>query len=96
MPGWQRFSHSFDSNDAGEYTLVLKIVNGVDHALPSFLLVDAIEIVPTPPPPPCTYILTGDINRDCKVDFLDFAELAENWLKDCNIEPVDMSVCIPI
>lgn len=32
-------------------------------------------------------ILEGDINKDCKVDFIDFAEFAGNWLR-CN-DPLD-------
>lgn len=33
-------------------------------------------------------ILQGDINKDCKVDFIDFAKFAGNWLR-CNdpLEP---------
>lgn len=32
----------------------------------------------------CPKSPVGDINGDCQVDFLDFAELAYNWLLDCN------------
>jgi lysophospholipase L1-like esterase len=35
----------------------------------------------------CQYALYGDINGDCRVDFYDFAELASNWLIDCNTDP---------
>ncbi len=31
----------------------------------------------------CPYVLLGDLNRDCTVDFLDFALMAQNWLVDC-------------
>jgi hypothetical protein len=87
MLGWETFSHTFDSNDAGIYMLILEIVNGGDRALPSYLLVDALEIVPAPSLPACNYILTGDMNDDCKVDFADFAMMAANWLVDCDLTP---------
>jgi hypothetical protein len=35
----------------------------------------------------CPTPLVGDLNKDCYVDFLDFAILAENWLKYAN--PLD-------
>jgi len=34
--------------------------------------------------PTCETIVAGDINGDCKVDFLDFAILAYHWLEDNN------------
>ncbi len=36
----------------------------------------------------CRDILHGDVNRDCKVDLADLAEIASNWLH-CNREPQD-------
>jgi predicted RNase H-related nuclease YkuK (DUF458 family) len=42
----------------------------------------------------CQYVLLGDVNSDCKVDFYDFALMAANWLIDCNINPSDPA-CIP-
>lgn len=36
--------------------------------------------------PVCTKYPTMDFNRDCKVDFKDFAPMAENWL-ECNLDP---------
>jgi len=32
----------------------------------------------------CQKTLIGDLNDDCRVDLLDFAIMAENWLNDCN------------
>jgi hypothetical protein len=32
--------------------------------------------------PLCETIVAGDINGDCRVDFADFAILAEHWLED--------------
>ena len=42
----------------------------------------------------CQYKLIGDINNDCKVDLLDFAVMANNWLIDCNVNPGDPA-CVP-
>ncbi|MCK4827061.1 hypothetical protein KA005_65610 [bacterium] len=42
----------------------------------------------------CQYALAGDLNDDCKVDFLDFALMAMNWLIDCNQTPEDPA-CVP-
>jgi len=36
----------------------------------------------------CRYVVAGDLNDDCEVDFDDFALMAANWLIDCYIEPV--------
>jgi len=36
--------------------------------------------------PVCSEKLVGDINGDCKIDFVDFALMANNWL-DCNLDP---------
>ena len=44
--------------------------------------------------PPCTYILEGDLNHDCIVDFVDFARVADNWLIDCIADPCNPS-CVP-
>jgi len=42
----------------------------------------------------CLYDLEGDMNNDCKVDFLDFSMIASNWLIDCDLTPDDPA-CIP-
>jgi hypothetical protein len=94
MDGWERFSHTFNSSEAGTYKLVLRVKDAIDHALSSYLAVDALRIVTVPPPLPCGYKLVGDLNRDCKVDFLDFAMLVENWMVDCNAQPNDIA-CLP-
>ena len=43
---------------------------------------------------PCPYYLTGDLNDDCRVDLMDVATLAANWLIDCNTTPED-AACTP-
>lgn len=43
---------------------------------------------------PCPFNLTGDLNSDCTVNFLDFAAMALNWLIDCNNLPLDPA-CVP-
>jgi N-acetylneuraminic acid mutarotase len=39
----------------------------------------------------CKYLLDGDLNRDCQVDFYDFSIFAQNWLIDCEAFPLDPS-----
>ena len=40
-------------------------------------------------PADCRYVLDGDLNKDCRVDFYDFSILAQNWLVDCDESPLD-------
>lgn len=42
----------------------------------------------------CQYVLAGDLNDDCRVDFFDFAAMAANWLVDCDVTPGDPA-CVP-
>ena len=42
----------------------------------------------------CDFVLAGDTNDDCKVDFRDFAVMAMNWLIDCDQTPGDPA-CVP-
>ncbi len=42
----------------------------------------------------CGYVIDGDNNDDCKVDFRDFALMATNWLIDCDRSPLDPA-CVP-
>jgi beta propeller repeat protein len=39
--------------------------------------------------PKCLSPLQGDLNKDCKVDFTDFALLAANWLQ-CELDPPEV------
>ena len=94
MKDWGRFSYTFGVS--GTYTLVLSVKDAIDYSYASYLAVDALRITAGPPPPLCAYKLTGDLNRDCKVDFIDFAKMAEHWRIDCNTEPVDTAACTPI
>ena len=43
----------------------------------------------------CGYKLYGDVNGDCRYDFVDFAMSASNWLTDCFLEPLNPG-CIAI
>ncbi len=61
-------------------------------------------------PHPCYYVVAGDLNDDCRVELIDFAQLASNWqisydindlaemaanwLINCNVNPGDPS-CVP-
>lgn len=42
----------------------------------------------------CPYDLLGDFNHDCRVDLLDIALFAQNWLVDCRKMPLHKA-CIP-
>jgi hypothetical protein len=42
----------------------------------------------------CQYVLAGDLNDDCKVDFSDLALIAAHWLIDCNRDPKNPA-CAP-
>ncbi|MHC4743165.1 MAG: hypothetical protein ACYS8Z_14720 [Planctomycetota bacterium] len=42
----------------------------------------------------CPFILEGDLNSDCEVDFRDFARMAQSWLKNCKAAPDDPA-CVP-
>jgi len=60
---------------------------------------DAVEVLPTSRIEidylaPCNYILVGDLDNNCRVDFVDFAMMAANWLNDCITTPGDPA-CIP-
>ncbi|MDD5326355.1 MAG: hypothetical protein PHY02_00905 [Phycisphaerae bacterium] len=57
-------------------------------------LSDAGEVIGPVPQPSCTFVLAGDMDDDCKVDFYDFAIMAENWLIDCQANPSDPA-CVP-
>lgn len=43
----------------------------------------------------CHYAIAGDLNNDCKVDFLDVAIMALSWLIECDVTPGDPA-CIPL
>jgi PKD repeat protein len=43
----------------------------------------------------CRFELAGDIDRNCKVDLVDFALMADSWLINCNNTPDD-PLCIPL
>ena len=94
MRDWERFSYTFDSNEAGSYMLVLRVEDAVDAAYTSYLAIDALKIFDLPPVPFCVYNPIGDLNHDCKVDFIDFAMMAENWLVDCSVTTGEPA-CLP-
>jgi len=94
MNGWARFVRTIDTNEAGSYILELLVQDTEDDDVPSFLAVDNLTITEGPVEPWCNYILAGDINNDCKVDFFDYAIMLENWLIDCSITP-ENPACVP-
>ena len=44
---------------------------------------------------PCTYLLEGDIDNDCRVNLIDVSLLAANWLLDCIDDPGDPACITP-
>ncbi len=44
--------------------------------------------------PPCNYTIAGDANKDCVVNLVDLAAMAENWLLNCYLTPGDPG-CVP-
>ena len=42
----------------------------------------------------CAYDLFGDLNKDCRVDWLDIALIAQSWLVDCSETPQNPA-CVP-
>jgi choice-of-anchor C domain-containing protein len=55
-------------------------------------VIDGVSVVMTAFP--CEYVLAGDLNDDCKVDFQDLAVMVANWQVDCLLDPTDPA-CIP-
>jgi hypothetical protein len=76
MAGWASFQYVFQPQDACIYNLVLDITDILDNILKSYLAVDALTLCPAPQ--------FGDLNNDCRIDTLDFAGLANDWLHQCH------------
>lgn len=43
----------------------------------------------------CTYSLAWDVNKDCRVDLIDLALVADNWLVNCYTDP-DNPACVAV
>ncbi len=71
-------SANADTNPADPITLIGGFPFTGDPPLGTFTFK---LVCPNPPP--------GDINGDCRVDLVDFATLAGNWLLDCTLTPAD-------
>jgi hypothetical protein len=95
MADWKRFFYTFQPGEEGTYRLVLRVADAIDEGYQSTLAVDALSITAGPPGPWCDFKPVGDINRDCKVDIVDFAMMAENWLINCNITPENQACISP-
>jgi len=55
---------------------------GDTTAVPAEPEIQALNLV-------CPYRLLGDTNHDCRINFLDIAIVAMNWLIDCTMDPSD-------
>ena len=70
-----------------DYRILIDDGIATGQSLADFSIIESTDI-------DCHYILAGDMNRDCKVDFADFANFASNWLIDCNLDPQNPA-CLP-
>jgi|GEM_PF-6531374 len=77
MHGWKWFSHIFEEEQAGKYELQFQVKDLYDSLFGSILAIDNLRYCKDAP-------AYGDINYDCRVDFLDLAELAQWWLQECD------------
>ena len=59
--------------------------DGVDIILPSEAMSGASIMVTT-----CLFVLAGDLNDDCKVDFMDLKVLPEQWLQPPGLPSADI------
>ena len=85
MLDWEIFIHDFNDVEAGTYILTLRVEDAIDNIYTSRFAVDDLKIISAPEPndPNCHDTLIGDINGDCRVDFFDFALLANEWFNIC-------------
>jgi len=103
---WVPFSHVITANEAGTYTLQIKVADCWDCDFPSYFLVDALAVLSDAN---CNFMLDGDVDGDCKVNLIDLAvsqnlpdggqikyidALARNWLIDCSYDP-NQAPCVP-
>ena len=77
MHGWKWFSHIFEEEQAGKYELQFQVKDLYDSLFGSILAIDNLRYCKNAP-------AYGDINYDCRVDFLDLAKLAKWWLQECD------------
>ena len=57
-------------------------------------IVTSLELIGTSYAATCLFVIAGDLNNDCKINFQDFAIMAANWLIDCDTNPSDPA-CVP-
>lgn len=74
--GWVPFAFTFNTKTAGEYVLTCEVTDISDRKYKSYFAIDNLRVCYGSP-------LYGDINQDCGVDLLDFAEFSNVWLSDC-------------
>ena len=100
----QFFECSYDANwdillDGQEdfiahITSNLIVLGGIILEYPTAEISEATLIIEGDVVSVCNYLLVGDVNDDCRFDMADFAIMAENWLIDCDLEPLNPA-CIP-
>jgi hypothetical protein len=77
MSGWKRFEYTFDTNQAGNYDLVISVSDYLDNEYDTYFAVDGLVLCQNPPQ-------SGDLSCDCTVNFQDFALFAADWRYNCN------------
>ena len=60
----------------------------------TFLLICAV-LTSTVIASDCHYHLQGDVNNDCEINLSDIALIAQGWLINCNVLPLDPG-CLPL
>jgi hypothetical protein len=73
MQGWEKFSYTFDANEAGSYTLHCAVYDKQDVIYKTYLALDNFRVGYMPQ--------KGDLNGDWCVDFIDWAILSSYWLQ---------------
>ncbi|MFH1614214.1 MAG: dockerin type I domain-containing protein [Planctomycetota bacterium] len=74
--GWQYFEHIFSPIEEGTYQLKFFVSDYGDAIFKTYLAADDLHL--------CLAREYGDLNQDCKIDFLDFAVLAAYWQEFCS------------
>lgn len=76
MDGWKYFEYTFNAEEQGTYTLLIRVDDYSDEFYTSYFAIDDLLL--------CDFQTVGDINRDCHVNLEDFSWMAVDWLRDCN------------
>jgi hypothetical protein len=76
MSGWKRFERIFTPEEAGVYTLKIRVCDYQDWNVSSVFAVDGLVLCHNP-------AQTGDLSCDCTVNSKDFVYFAKDWRFNC-------------